>query len=48
MLSQTLTFIYSLVSQVFGIVLPWGLAFGSVVVGLFGLPYLAKAIKKLF
>lgn len=35
-------------SELFDFVTPWGIAFGAVVVGVFGLPLVVRAIKKLF
>lgn len=43
-----LSVIYDLVSQLFNFQLPWGISFGAVVVGVFGLPFLAMAFRKFF
>lgn len=42
------SFIQSLFSQIFNFVTPWGIAFGAVVVGIFGLPLIVKAWRKFF
>lgn len=47
-MSEYWSFIASLFSQIFSFQLPWGIAFGSVVVGVFGAPLLVKAYKKFF
>lgn len=48
-MSEYLTFYGSLISQIFNFHTPWfGLAFGSIIVGVFGAPLLVKAIKKFF
>lgn len=41
-------FIRNFFSNIFNFITPWGIAFGAVVVGVFGLPLLVKAIKKFF
>lgn len=41
-------FIRNFFSDIFNFITPWGIAFGAVVVGVFGLPLLVKAIKKFF
>lgn len=43
-----ISFIGDLVGQIFNFTLPWGIAFGSVVVGIFGAPLIVKAYKKFF
>lgn len=46
--SQYWQFVSHFVSQIFNFVTPWGVAFGAVVVGVFGLPLVVRAIKKFF
>lgn len=43
-----LSTIYSMLGQLFSFALPWGITFGAVVVGVFGLPLMIKAFKKIF
>lgn len=43
-----LNFIGSMLAQLFAVTLPWGITFGAVIVGVFGLPLLVKAWKKFF
>lgn len=40
--------VYSMFSQLFSFMLPWGITYGSVVVGVLGVPYLVKVLKKVF
>lgn len=47
-MSDYWSFISSLFSQIFNFQLPWGIAFGAVVVGVFGAPLLVKAYRKFF
>ena len=48
-MSEVLSFIgSSLISPLFNFSLPWGVTFGAIVVALFGLPLLVRAIKKFF
>lgn len=42
------SFITSLFGDIFNFVTPWGIAFGAVIVGVFGAPLLVKAYKKFF
>ena len=46
MASDYWIFVSDFVNRLFSFVTPWGIAFGSVVVGIFGLPLVVKAIKK--
>lgn len=48
MISDYWTFVSDFVNRLFTFVTPWGIAFGSVVVGIFGLPLVVKAVKKFF
>lgn len=47
-LSVYWTFFSDFFSRLFNFPLPWGIAFGAVVVGVFGAPLLVKAYKKFF
>lgn len=47
-MSGYLTFLSDFFSQLFNFSLPWGIAFGAVVVGVFGAPLLVKAYRKFF
>lgn len=48
LMSDYWTFISSFFNQLFNFQLPWGIAFGAVIVGVFGAPLLVKAYKKFF
>lgn len=47
-MSDILAVISNTVGQLFDFTLPIGLTFGAVVVGVFGMPLVVKAIKKFF
>lgn len=38
----------NIINPLFNFVTPWGIAFGAIVVAVFGLPLLVKAYKKFF
>lgn len=47
-MTDCLSLLYTLLGELYNFVLPWGITFGSVIVGIFGLPLLVKAFKKFF
>lgn len=48
-MSTVLSWISSnLIIPLFNFVLPWGITFGAIVVAIFGLPLLVKAVRKFF
>lgn len=47
-MSDCLSVISNLIHQLFTFQLPWGIGFGAVIVGVFGMPLLVKAFKQLF
>lgn len=47
-MASVMSVIYSMLGQLFNVVLPWGITFGAVLVGVFGLPLLIAAYKKFF
>lgn len=47
-MSDYLTWLGWFFGQIFNFQTPWGIAFGAVVVGVFGAPLLVKAYKKFF
>lgn len=47
-MADCMSVIFSLLGQLFNFVLPWGITFGAVIVGVFGVPLLVKAYKKFF
>ena len=47
-MSDYLLFFKDMFAKIFNFNLPWGIAFGSVVVGIFGAPLIVKAYKKFF
>lgn len=42
------SFLASFFTQIFNFETPWGIAFGAVVVGVFGAPLLVRAYRKFF
>lgn len=47
-MADALSVVFDMIQQLFNFTLPWGIAFGAVIVGVFGAPLLVKAIKKFF
>ena len=47
-MSSCLSFLLDMLGDLFSFTLPWGITFGAVVVGVFGLPYVVKAFRHLF
>lgn len=47
-MSDYWTFLESFFAQIFAMRTPWGIAFGAVVVGIFGAPLIVRAYKKFF